>query len=32
MSINRVVITAIVIENRPVRDVAVEYGVSKSWI
>jgi hypothetical protein len=32
MSINRLVITAVVIENRPVRDVAVEYGVSKSWI
>jgi transposase len=32
MTINRLVITAVVIENRPVRDVAVEYGVSKSWI
>ena len=32
MSINRLVITAVVIENRPVRDVAVQYGVSKSWI
>jgi transposase InsO family protein len=32
VNINRLVITAVVIENRPVRDVAVEYGVSKSWI
>lgn len=32
VNINRLVITAVVIENRPVRHVAVEYGVSKSWI
>ena len=32
MSINRLVITAVVIENRPVRDVAVQYGVCQSWI
>jgi transposase InsO family protein len=32
MSINRLVITAVVIEKRAVADVAAQYGVSKSWI
>src|SRR6478672_8093126 len=32
MTINRLVITAVVTENRPVREVAAQYGVSKSWI
>ena len=32
MTINRLVITAVVTENRTVRDVAASYGVSKSWI
>ena len=32
MTINRLVITAVVTENRPVREVAATYGVSKSWI
>ncbi len=32
MTINRLVITAVVAENRPVREVAANYGVSKSWI
>jgi len=32
MSKTHLVITAVVIEKRPVREVAAEYGVSKSWI
>src|SRR3954447_1933742 len=32
MSKTRLVITAVVTENRPVREVAVEYGVSRSWL
>jgi transposase InsO family protein len=32
MTINRLVITAVITENRPVRDVAAQYGVSQSWI
>jgi transposase InsO family protein len=32
MTSNRLLITAMVVENRPVRDVAVQYGVSKSWL
>ena len=32
MTINRLVITAVITENRPVREVAATYGVSKSWI
>jgi transposase InsO family protein len=32
MTINRLVITAVVIENRPVRQVAAQYGVSRSWL
>jgi len=32
MTINRLVITAVVIEKRPVREVAAQYGVSKSWL
>ena len=32
MTINRLVITAMVTENRPVREVAATCGVSKSWI
>ena len=32
MTINRLVITAVVIESCPVREVAASYGVSKSWI
>src|SRR5436190_8913311 len=32
MSLNRLLITAVVVENRPVRDVAATYGVSKSWL
>jgi transposase InsO family protein len=32
MSITRLVITAVVIENRPVRQVAAQYGVSRSWL
>jgi transposase InsO family protein len=32
MSINRLLITAVVVEKRPVRDVAVQYGVSRSWL
>lgn len=32
MTINRLVITAVVIENRPVREVAATYGVSRSWL
>ena len=32
MTINRLVITAVITENRTVREVAATYGVSKSWI
>jgi transposase InsO family protein len=32
MTINRLVITAVVTENRPVRNVAAQYGVSQSWL
>jgi len=32
MSLTRVLITAVVVENRPVREVAAAYGVSKSWL
>ncbi len=32
MSKTRLVITAVVTENRPVPEVAVEYGVSRSWL
>jgi len=31
MTSNRLLITAVVVENRPVREVAATYGVSKSW-
>ena len=31
-AINRLVITAVVTENRPVRNVAAQYGVSQSWL
>lgn len=32
MSLNRLLITAVVIENRPVPEVAASYGVSRSWL
>ncbi len=32
MSLTRLVITAVVIEKRPVPDVAAQYGVSRSWL
>ncbi len=32
MTLTRLLITAVVIEKRPVRDVAVQYGVSRSWL
>ena len=32
MTLTRLLITAVVIEKRPVRDVAVQYGVSVSWL
>ena len=32
MSKTRLVITAVVIQNRPVAHVAAEYGVSRSWL
>jgi transposase len=32
MSLTRLLITAVVVENRAVREVAVQYGVSKSWV
>lgn len=32
MTLNRLVITAVVAENRPVREVAAQYGVSTSWL
>src|SRR3954470_21843858 len=32
MTLNRLLITAVVVENRTVRDVAAQYGVSQSWL
>ncbi|MBA3800763.1 MAG: IS481 family transposase [Geodermatophilaceae bacterium] len=32
MTVNRLLITAVVVEKRPVREVALQYGVSKSWL
>jgi transposase InsO family protein len=32
MKLNRLVITAVVAENRPVPEVAAQYGVSRSWL
>jgi transposase InsO family protein len=32
MSLTRLLITAVVVENRPVREVAAAYGVCKSWL
>jgi transposase InsO family protein len=32
MTLNRLVITAVVSENRPVPEVAAQYGVSRSWL
>ncbi len=32
MTLNRLVITAVVTENRPVPEVAEQYGVSRSWL
>jgi transposase InsO family protein len=32
MSLTRLLIAAVVVENRPVREVAAAYGVSKSWL
>jgi len=32
MSLTRLLITAVVVENRPVREVAAAYGVSQSWL
>jgi transposase InsO family protein len=32
MTRNRLLITSVVIENRPVREVAAQYGVSQSWL
>jgi transposase len=32
MTLNRLLITSVVIENRPVREVAAQYGVSDSWL
>src|SRR5665811_2155646 len=32
MTSTRLLITAMIVENRPVREVAVTYGVSKSWL
>jgi transposase InsO family protein len=32
MSITRLLITAVVVEKRPVRQVAAQYGVSRSWL
>ena len=32
MTLNRLLITSVVIENRPVHDVAAQYGVSESWL
>jgi transposase InsO family protein len=32
MTLARLLITSVVVENRPVRDVAAQYGVSQSWL
>ncbi len=32
MTLNRLLITSVVVENRTVRDVAAQYGVSESWL
>jgi transposase len=32
MALNRLSITSVVVENRSVRDVAAQYGVSESWL
>ncbi len=32
MTLNRLLIISVVVENRPVRDVAAQYGVSESWL
>ena len=32
MTLNRLLITSVVIENRPVHEVAATYGVSQSWL
>ena len=32
MTLNRLVITAVVTEKRPVPEVAAQYGVSRSWL
>jgi len=32
MTLNRLLITAVVVENRPVAQVAAQYGVSQSWL
>ena len=32
MTLNRFLITSVVVENRPVRDVAAQYGISESWL
>jgi transposase InsO family protein len=32
MSLTRLLITAVVVEKRPVRQVAAQYGVSRSWL
>jgi transposase InsO family protein len=32
MTLNQLLITAVVVENRTVRDVAAQYGVSQSWL
>jgi len=32
MTLNRLLITSVITENRPVRDVAAQYGVSQSWL
>jgi transposase InsO family protein len=32
MTLNRLLITSVVIENRPVHEVAATYGVSESWL
>lgn len=32
MSKNRLIITAVVLEGRPITDVAADYGVTKSWV
>ena len=32
MTLNRLLITSVVVENRPVREVAAQHGVSESWL